>query len=316
MRYAVVPFVAFLIALFPAAPAASAGPAFVKGGAGSAGPGIASSVFCADGALAFPKARVLSEVFPLQGTRVAMPGAFFSGPPSARSGSGTGGSWSRRNTAVAILASAILPGMGELYCYRTSREPLALARVPAFLAVEGYLWYSYADNHRIGKNYKREYEAFADAHWSLDRFLHNHPYCMGVDSCVSWQFYNENAKSDAFTYFFYTSREDDREEYYENIGKYNAFVYGWDDAAPYTVDNYQYWTPHRTEYVSIRNASDHYLLSADRRLMWLIVNRVVSMLDTGWLAYRISKGQDPDKGWGLRFKTIDETPIVVINRRF
>jgi hypothetical protein len=315
MRYAVVPFVALLLALSPAAPAASAGSAFAKGG--SAGPGIASSVFRPDGALAFTKTRVLGERLPFQATRVATPGAFLSGSPSARPGSGAGASWSRRNTAVAILASAILPGMGELYCYRSSRDPWTLARVPVFLAVEGYLWYSYADNHKIGKNYKRDYEAFADAHWSLDRFLHNHPYCMGgvTDSCVSWEYYNENAKND-YNYFFYTPLEADREEYYENIGKYNAFAFGWDDAKPYGTAEFTYWTKNRTEYVGLRNASDDYLLKADRRLMGLIVNRVVSMLDTGWLAYRISKGQDPDKGWGLRFRTIDETPIVVINRRF
>ena len=135
------------------------------------------------------------------------------------------------------------------------------------------------------------------------------------DSCDSWEDYNDRCKNN-FPYFFYTPREADWEEYYENIGKYDAFVFGWDDAAQYTVDDYQYWTKNRTTYVGLRNASDDYLLKADRRLMWLIVNRVVSMLDTGWLAYRISSGQDPDKGWGLRFRTIEETPVVVINRRF
>ena len=314
MRYAVVPFVAFLLALSPAAAPASVVSAFEKGKTGPPGPGIVS-VFNADGALAFPKARPIGERLPLHGTRVATPGAFLSGPRPAHTGSGAGASWSRRNTAVAILASAILPGMGELYCYRTSRDSWTLARVPAFLAVEGYLWYSYVDNRNIGKDFKRDYEAYADAHWSLDRFLEDHPWCAGVGGCDSWEDYNDNAKND-YNYFFYTPRELDREEYYENIGKYNAFAFGWDDAAPYVPDNYRYWTPHRTYYVSLRNASDDYLLKADRRLMGLIVNRVVSMLDTGWLAYRISKGQNPNEGWSLRFKTVDETSMVVVGRRF
>ncbi len=317
MRYAVVPFVAFLLALSPAPPPASASPALASLGAGSAGPGWASSVFSADGELAFPRAKPLGERLPLRGTRVATTGAFLSGSPPAQPGSGAGASWSRRNTAVAILASAILPGMGELYCYRTSRDPWTLARVPVFLAVEGYLWYSYVDNHRIGKDFKRDYEAYGDAHWSLDRFLHNHPCCKGggADSCDSWQDYNNRCKND-YNYFFYTPLEADREEYYENMGKYNAFAFGWDDAAPYVAENYQYWTPHRAYYVSLRNESDRYLLNADQRLMGLIVNRVVSMLDTGLLAYRLSKGQNPDKGWSLRFKTFDRTPTVVVNRRF
>jgi hypothetical protein len=315
MRHAVVPLVAFLLALFPAAPRASVGPAPVKGVAGPAEPGIASSVFSADGALAFPKANALGERLPLQGTRVAVPGAFLSGPSPARSGSGAAASWGRKNTAVAILASAILPGMGELYCYRSSGDRWTLARVPVFLAAEGYLWYSYYDNHKIGKDYKHDYETYADAHWSLDRFLQNHPWCQGVGGCPSWQYYNENARND-YNYFFFTPLAADREEYYENMGKYNAFAFGWDDALDYADPNFKYWTPHRTYYVSLRNLSDDYLLKADQRLMGLIVNRVVSMLDTGWLAYRISKGQNPDKGWGIRFKTFDRTPIVVVNRRF
>ncbi len=313
MRYAVISFVAFLLALSPAALPASVGPALGKAAAGSASPGIASSVFFTDGALAAPGAKPLGERLPLHAARVAVPGAFLSGEKPARAGSGA--SWTRRNTAVAILASAILPGMGELYCYRASRDPWTLARVPVFLAAEGYLWYSYVDNKNTGKDYKRDYEAYADAHWDLDRFLHNHPYCAGIDSCSSWEQYNSDARND-YNYFFYTPREADREEYYENIGKYNAFAFGWDDALDYADPAFTYQTAHRMYYVSLRNESDRYLLNADQRLMGLIVNRVVSMLDTGWLAYRISKGQDPDKGWGVRFKTYDRTPVIVISRRF
>jgi hypothetical protein len=313
MRCAVVLFAVLLLALSPAVLPASVGPAPAR--AGSDGPGIAWSVFRVDGELATSIRRPLGERLPSLGTRVPVPGALLSGPQAAPAGSGAGASWSRGNTAIAILASAILPGMGELYCYRTSRDGWTLARVPAFLAVEGYLWYSYYDNHKTGKDFKREYEAYADAHWSLDRFLQDHPWCQGVGGCPDWQYYNENARND-YNYFFYTPREADREEYYENIGKYNAFVFGWDDALDYSDPNFTYWTGHRTYYVSLRNDSDRYLLRADQRLMGLIVNRVVSMIDTGWLAYRLSKGGNPDKGWSVRFRTFDDAPTIVVNRRF
>jgi hypothetical protein len=316
MRYAVVPLVAFLLALVPAALPASVNPASAKAGAGPAVPGMASSVFRVDGELGFPRAKLpVGERLPFHGTRVAIPEAFLSGSGPAQAGPGAGASWSRRNTAVAILASAILPGMGELYCYRASRDPWTLARVPVFLAVEGYLWYSYVDNQNTGKDYKHQYETYGDTHWSEDRFLQNHPWCQGVGGCPDWEYYNENAKND-YNYFYYTPIEADREEYYENMGKYNAFAFGWDDALDYADPDFAYWTGHRTYYVSLRNASDDYLLKADQSLMGLIVNRVVSVIDTGWLAYRLSKGQNPDKGWGIRFKTLNRTPTVVINRRF
>jgi len=290
----------------------------VKESPGAAAPGIGSSVFRSSGDLAGSNAPIIGERLPAHATRVATPGDFLAGAQGAGS-SAARAPWTRRNTAIAILASAVLPGMGELYCYRSSRDPWTLARVPVFLAVEGYLWYSYVDNKDTGKDYKAQYEAFADAHWSLDKFLHDHPCCNGGvgDSCDSWQYYNENCKND-YNYFYYTPVEEDREEYYENIGKYDAFVFGWDDCVIIdTADpNFTYWTPRRTEYVSIRNASDDYLLKADQSLMGLIVNRVVSMVDTGWLAYQLSKGRDPEKGWGIRFKTYEATPTVVISRRF
>ncbi len=313
MRIAVVPFIAMLLVLLPSGPSGASGPPSVKESPGPAGPGIASSVFRADGSLARPNAAILGERLPAYATRVAAPGGFLAGAQG--SGPGTKASWGGRNTAIAIIASAILPGMGELYCYRASRDSWTLARVPVFLAVEGYLWYSYADNHDKGKDKKAEYEAFADAHWSLDRFLTNHPCCEGLGGCESWQDYNESCKND-YNYFYYTPIEEDREEYYENIGKYNAFAFGWDDALDYADPAFTYDTPHREKYVGIRKSSDDYLLEADQRLMGLIVNRVVSMVDTAWLSYRLSKGQDPDKGWGIRFKTFEQTPIVVINRRF
>ncbi len=317
MRFAVVPFVAMLLTLPLAGPAGAWGPPSAKESPADV-PGLASSVFRVNGELARPNTAVLGERLPASATRLPTPGDVLNGAQGT-SAKAARRPWTGKNTAIAILASAILPGMGELYCYRSSRDNWTLARVPVFLAVEGYLWYSYANNHSKGKDKKAEYEAFADAHWSEDKFLRDHPCCnAGVgDTCDSYQYYNDNCKND-YNYFFYTSVEEDREEYYENIGKYNAFVFGWDDC--YIIDtadtNFTYWTDRRTEYVSIRNASDDYLLKADQSLMGLIVNRVVSMIDTGWLAYQLSKGHDPDKGWGVRFRTFEDAPTVVINRRF
>lgn len=217
----------------------------------------------------------------------------------------------RKRTIISVLCSAILPGLGELYLYRETRDKGILARVPFFMAAEGYLWYGYAHNHSKGKDLKQDYMDYADEHWSLDRFLEQHPCCDGLGGCVDWQEYNEECIGDYF-FFLYTPHEMDEEEYYENIGKYDAFVFGWDDwdSQP---DN---WTPHRTYYWSLRDESDKYLLRADRHIMLLIVNRVVSMIDAGLLAYRMGEDGSEDEGWSIELKPGREAPVVNLCYRF
>jgi hypothetical protein len=113
-------------------------------------------------------------------------------------------------------------------------------------------------------------------------------------------------------FFIFTPREADREEYYENAGKYNAFQYGWDDWTEQTGP----WTARRTFYWGLRGSSDKYLKRGDQAVMFLIVNRVVSMIDAGWIAYRSSRGDDPTRGWSLDLKTFEDAPTLVVSKRF
>jgi hypothetical protein len=218
----------------------------------------------------------------------------------------------RKRTIISVLCSAILPGLGELYLYRETRDKGILARVPIFLAAEGYLWYGYAHNYSKGKDLKQDYMDYADEHWSLDRFLEQHPCCAGIDSCEDWQEYNDYCSEEGYYFFLYTPREVDEEEYYENIGKYEAFMFGWDDWV--SID--ENWTPHRTYYWSLRGESDKYLLRADRHLMLLIVNRIVSMIDAGLLAYRVGEDGSDAEGWSLELRPGREAPVVNLCYRF
>jgi hypothetical protein len=218
----------------------------------------------------------------------------------------------RKRTIISVLCSAVLPGLGELYLYRETGDSGILARVPFFFAAEGYLWYGYVHNHSKGKDIKEEYMAFADEHWNLDRFLTQHPCCADLNPCDSWEIYNSECKS-YFNYFVYTPREIDEEEYYENIGKYDAFVYGWDDWA----DQPDYWTPNRRTYWDLRGDSNKYLLRADQHLMLMLVNRLVSMVDAGLLAYRMGSGRPiEEEGWSIELDPGSEAPVLNLCYRF
>jgi hypothetical protein len=254
----------------------------------------------------------LSETLQLSGGRIAQPVVSATeimarhAPPRAV-GPGRG-----RRVAISVLCSAILPGLGELYLYLQSRDSKILARVPLFLAYEGYNWYAYKDNHDKGRDLKDQYVAFADEHWSEERFLEQHPCCSGYGGCPDWEFYNEECNGE-IDYFPYIPLRLDFEEYYENLGKYDAFVYGWDD---WDEMNPTYWTPNRTYYWSLRQDSNKHLSRADDHVMLLIVGRVLSMIDAGWLAYRMGSGESRREGWSLDLRTDRAYPSMAIRYRF
>jgi hypothetical protein len=220
----------------------------------------------------------------------------------------------KRNIGIAVVSSMILPGMGQLYVATGSKRVSHYVRVPIYVALDIFFWYSYRDNYDKGKEWKATYERFGDEHWSEERFLEQHPYCYGIGGCDSWQQYNQEARGDYY-YFVYIPKELDHEEYYENMGKYDAFAFGWDDWNG-DYDNVEAWTPNRTEYWEMRATSDDYLLTADRYVMALIINRVVSMIDAGYMAYRFNKGDFDDKGLTLEFRPGFETTNIGLSYRF
>jgi len=262
----------------------------------------------------------MNETLRLTGTKLETPAVSRAELAAQRAGAREAGSAVSprpdRNIGLAMLSSIIIPGMGELYVATGSKKFSHYIRVPIFIGLDIFFWYSYRDNYDKGKEVKAEYEIFGDAHWSEERFLRQHPYCDGLGDpyCESWEQYNEDAKGDYY-YFVYIPRHLDHEEYYENMGKYDAFAFGWDDWNG-DYDNVKAWTPNRTTYWDMRIESDDYLLRADRYVMALIVNRVVSMLDAGYLAYRYNKGDYDDKGLTLEFRPGLEYSAVGLNYRF
>ncbi|MDZ7859721.1 MAG: hypothetical protein U5O15_03475 [Candidatus Krumholzibacteriota bacterium] len=264
-----------------------------------------------------------SETIKLRGERLKRP-AYSFGDLMIRDNSldGSFSAADKKRIAVSMVSSALLPGLGELYLYLDSgSDDLSLlTRAIGFMALDAYLWYGYKANYDEGKDIKREYEEYGDAHWSVDSFLVYHPWCrdQGEDLCPTWEYYNENAKDSRY-YFFYTSKEDDREEYYENMGKYDAFLYGWDDwNGEYEdlggVPNY--WTPHRTHFVYLRDESNKFLQRADNHIMGLIASRVVSVIHAGWVAYREGKNTGNSEGWSLKLENNAVRSRLSLNYRF
>jgi len=220
------------------------------------------------------------------------------------------------STGLKILASAVLPGTGEVLSGKKHGFLL--------MAFDIFAWTRVAKYHSDGNDLTNAFNAYADQHYS-DLYL--------------WYGYNSSFQNDpayaerageGYYYFglqgswtdpdritqnlqdllpLYVSREDDLREYYENAGKWEQFIFGWDDyQSPrihggehdYTPDPtnrlsdlHQPWVSlHREVYRDMREAANDAYKKRDR---WLYVNiglRVFSVLETAWFNGLLGGGDD------------------------
>ena len=135
----------------------------------------------------------------------------------------------RKGSALPVLASLVLPGSGEAM--------LGHKRGYLMMALDIFAWTQVAKKHSDGGELRDKYYAFADEHYSDDLLLA--AYVAGGSSVDG--FYRDGIGTDYFDFGaistladlenlpLYVTVEDDRREYYENLGKWDQFVFGWDD---------------------------------------------------------------------------------------
>ncbi|MFT5233399.1 MAG: hypothetical protein ACI9UK_002163 [Candidatus Krumholzibacteriia bacterium] len=215
-------------------------------------------------------------------------------------GSGGSGAWP-------ILMSLVLPGAGEAY--------LGYKRGYAMAAVDILAWTQVSKFHKEGGDIRDEYIAFADAHYSDELLVHayftgGHPqdgqqlrteqglrYFDGVEPMVD--------TGDLGNLPLYVSKDDDFREYYENLGKWDQFIFGWDDYTRPDLDTewsgtydravdlqYPWVSRNREAYRVMRGESNDAYKSRDR---WLYVNiglRLFSVMQVAYLQGLLGGGPD------------------------
>lgn len=200
----------------------------------------------------------------------------------------------KRGGALPVLASLVLPGAGEAM--------LGHKRGYLMMALDILAWTQVAAKHSDGADLRDEYYAFADEHYSdellLQAFVTNST-DIERDGVGNAYFPNVGAMTDVGDLDqlpLYVTVEADRREYYENLGKWDQFVFGWDDFVNplfregYTptndpkIDLGQTWVSENREiYRQMRADSNDAFKSRDR---WLYLNiglRLASVVQTAWL---------------------------------
>lgn len=266
--------------------AAVAGAAGAGAGANAGGDGLAVLT----GALRAPDARGLAR----ESAGDEIGGSAGAADRDVVSGAGGSKVWP-------LLMSVVVPGAGEIYLgHETRALPLLALDIVGWLGVKKY--------HDEGHDLRDQYYAYADAHWSEQKL--EAAFGVPVDD-YSGSYYFPNVSRDPDTGLYRTSlplwvsAEADRREYYENLGKWDQFIFGWDDF----VDPREFMDPdplqgditalqdpraslHRQEYRRLRNLSNDKFTKRDRFLYLNMATRLFSVFQVAWLEGLLGGGPD------------------------
>jgi hypothetical protein len=185
-----------------------------------------------------------------------------------------------KSTKRGFLYSLVVPGAGEFYAGSKIKAVL-------FFGLEAGFWTGYFTYHKKGKNKETEYINFANAHWNIYAYsesLVTH-YGLTYDPTPGY----ENIVIDTPGVYYYSETDsivlshslhpvagqpiDKNQQYYEEVGKYDQFRFGWDDFIG------EFLTPNRDFYLGLRHDSNSLLDKANRFVMFSIANHLLSAFD-------------------------------------
>lgn len=164
----------------------------------------------------------------------------------------------------ALFFSVLIPGMGEIY----TKSYLQSA---VFIGIEVALWLSYANFIDEGNKLEDKFKTFADEHWSRERYIGWLSTAEGQDASITHEL-----------------PETKTQQYYEMIGKYNQFYYGWSDVDELGL-KYLDVDGIRVDYMDMRGDSNEELKKATTMASLAILNHIASAADAAWCAFRYNK---------------------------
>jgi hypothetical protein len=166
----------------------------------------------------------------------------------------------------AFVYSLIVPGAGEFYANSKIKAVL-------FFGLDATLWTLYFNYHKKGKNKENEYKGFAEQHWIEDDYrewlIDSLDIQSGSDQDSFW-----NKEEQRFDWLSHHLPNKKDQQYYEMIGKYDQFKFGWDDF-PVPDTNQAL----RNAYLNMRRDSNNLLNKAKYSVMFSLANHILSAFD-------------------------------------
>ena len=229
-----------------------------------------------------------------------------------------------------FVYSLILPGAGEFYADSKIKAGI-------FLGLEALFWTGYFTYHSKGVDKRNEYKAYANANWSDsdywnrmleiygdtifkakagDKLLSINP---NIDDSVviTHELPSSYATKDSAGTLVIIMTGSRSQQYYEMIGKYDQFRYGWGD---YDIEAMIANTAYRSTYLDIRNESNRFLDRSKLAIMASLANRVLSAFDAAITVKRYNRKGEGFSSIQMKVRMVeyrDELiPAVSLNMRF
>ena len=238
-----------------------------------------------------------------------------------------------KSTRKAFFLSLLLPGLGETY--------VGSKRAIVFLGLEAFSWWKYLTNTKEGNDLEDKFQRFADRHW------HYYDETTSAGDPLDynyWKWLQHNYEINELTPEDYNEIKEiieaggqshslpskNTQQYYEMIGKYDHFVYGWEDIEDNnpSLEELGYGektelinSPLRLEYMKMRGDSNDRLKAGQQGIYIMLINRIVSAIDAGRLAYHHNKNLDSDLSM-VRIKFVQKhiidrkVPMIMITKKF
>jgi len=118
----------------------------------------------------------------------------------------------KKSASRAIIFSSIFPGAGHVYA-----NPKSLGTY-LFPIIEIALWAGYFYYNNEGDRIEKDYMSYADDNYKREYFHEVKDRL--IDHSESSNIYNED---------HFRLDDDDTQHFYEDIGKYNKYIFGWTD---------------------------------------------------------------------------------------
>jgi hypothetical protein len=213
----------------------------------------------------------------------------------------------RRKPLLAAVMSAVVPGSGELYAQRYTKSAI-------FFAIDAAALTAYIIYNAKGNNKTNSFQNYANTHWSAVRYAEwiqqygvndygpqlPAPFDLGkianhdFSQINAWERGDDGQHSEGFTHEL---PQFGQQQYYELIGKYDQFKYGWDtypqDASGIPVsDNGDYlgMVPQQMlNYADDRGEANRFYYAATTFLTIVVANHVLSAIDAAWSTANFNK---------------------------
>ena len=184
-----------------------------------------------------------------------------------------------KSAKKAFLYSLVVPGAGQYYL-GSKIKPIV------YLGLEAAFWIGYFSYHNKGEDKEKAYRLFADLNWDPAKYIDslrvvfndscsNDPFCNGVDSSIQTT-QDSVLAMEEYLGFSHHLQFSKNQQYYENLGKYDQFKYGWSDFDSLSSNPV---TPNRSLYLSERRKANDLYGKATTFAMVSLANHVISAFE-------------------------------------